>query len=152
MGEVNFRPESAIKGHYRNQNKLLPPKENPIKTNKLQVLLLANSILITAVNVSGGFVAKNWPIYIGGFIFSLIWVLSIGRTSLFREIWQIKINDLSKEYPNDSRFQTLKNEEFMKRTPKLLQYVGFMLSKYYIIGAPIAFCLIWLAVFLYFIS
>jgi hypothetical protein len=127
-------------------------KENPIKTNKLQVLLLVNSILLTATNMSGGFVAKNWPIYLGGFIFSLIWVLSIGRTSLFQEIWQIKIGDLAKEYPNDRRFQTLRNEEYKKRASKLLQYVGFMPSKYYIIGAPISFCLIWLAVFLYFIQ
>jgi len=126
-------------------------KENPIKTSKLQVLLLANSILVTAVNVSGGFVAKNWPIYVGGFIFSLIWVLSIGRTSLFQEIWQLKINDLAKRYPRDNRFQTLRNEEFMKKTSKLLRCVGFVPSKYYIIGAPIAFCLIWLAVFSYFI-
>lgn len=37
-------------------------KENPIKTDKLQVLLLVNSILVTAVSVSGGFVAKNYPI------------------------------------------------------------------------------------------
>lgn len=44
-------------------------KENPIKTNKLQVLLIVNGLLLTAANVSGGFIERNWPIYLGGALF-----------------------------------------------------------------------------------
>lgn len=128
--------------------------ENPIKTNKLQVLLVVNGLLITAVSVSGGFVAKNWPIYLGGALLSLVWVLSIGRTSLFQKIWQAKIRKLAGKYPKDSRFQLLEESAALrelKRSDKFLRVVGAVSSKYYLIGAPFAFCVAWLLVLLYFL-
>ena len=73
--------------------------ENPIKTNKLQVLLVVNGLLVSALQVGGGFIAANWPIFLMGSILSAIWVLSIGRTSLFQKIWQIKAQELAKKYP-----------------------------------------------------
>ncbi|MEE9553152.1 MAG: hypothetical protein V3W18_02550 [candidate division Zixibacteria bacterium] len=126
-------------------------KENPIKTNKLQVLLVVNGLLLTAVNVSGGFIAKNWPIYLGGAIFSLVWVLSIGRTSLFQKVWQVKINELANNYPDDERFQILNNTNQIKNAPLLLRIFGGVSSKYYLLGAPFLFCIIWLYLFLYFV-
>ena len=127
-------------------------KENPIKTNKLQILLLANALLLTAVNVSGGFTAENWPIYVGGAILSFVWVLSIGRTSLFQKIWQIKINELAKNYPKDERFQILNKTKIYRKTPLLLRIFGGVSSKYYLLGAPLVFCIIWLCLLLYFLS
>jgi hypothetical protein len=126
-------------------------KENPIKTNKLQVLLVVNGLLLTAVNVSGGFIAKNWPIYLGGAVFSLIWVLSIGRTSLFQKIWQVKINQLANNHLNDERFQILKYTDEIRKTPLFLRIVGGVSSKYYLVGAPFVFCIIWFCLLLYFI-
>ena len=127
-------------------------KENPIKTSKLQVLLVVNGLLLTAVSVNDGFIAKNWPIYVAGTIFSLVWVLSIGRTSLFQKIWQVKINELAKRHPDDERFQIHKHEkDIMKKTPGFLRFVGGVSSKYYLIGAPFIFCIVWLCLFVYFL-
>ena len=36
--------------------------ENPIKTNKLQVLLVVNGLLVSALQVNGGVAVVNWPI------------------------------------------------------------------------------------------
>ena len=66
-------------------------KENPIKTTKLQVLLAVNALLVSTVNISGGINAKQWYVCLAGAAFSLIWMFSIGRTSLFQDVWQIKI-------------------------------------------------------------
>ncbi len=128
--------------------------ENPIKTNKLQVLLVVNGLLLSAVSLSGGFVARNWPIYLGGAVLSLVWVLSIGRTSLFQKIWQMKIRKLATNYPNDNRFHVLdyKKTELteMKRSDMFLRVVGAVSSKYYLIGAPFVFCVAWLALLIFF--
>ncbi|MBN1255199.1 MAG: hypothetical protein JXA50_08005 [Deltaproteobacteria bacterium] len=127
-------------------------KENPIKTNKLQILLLVNALLLSAVNVSGGFTAENWPIYVGGAILSFVWVLSIGRTSLFQKIWQIKINELANNYPKDERFQILNKAKIYRKTPLLLRIFGGASSKYYLVGTPFIFCIIWLCLLVYFLS
>jgi hypothetical protein len=127
-------------------------KENPIKTNKLQVLLLVNALLLSAVNVSGGFKPENWPIYVGGAMLSFVWVLSIGRTSLFQKIWQIKINELANNYPKDERFQILNKAKIYRKTPLLLRIFGGVSSKYYLVGAPLVFCIIWLLLIVYFLS
>jgi hypothetical protein len=124
-------------------------KENPIKTNKLQVLLIVNSLLLAVVNITGGFEPDNWPIYLGGAIFSLVWVLSIGRTSLFQEIWQTKIDELARKYSDDERFQIFKHTTELRKSPWFLRIVGGVSSKYYLIGTPFVFCIIWLYLFLY---
>jgi hypothetical protein len=125
-------------------------RENPIKTNKLQVLLVVNGLLLTAVNVGGGFIAKNWPIYLGGAILSLIWVLSIGRTSLFQEIWQLKLQDLARKYPDDEHFRIMTYQDYLPQTSPPVRLSGCVSSKYYLIGAPILFCLTWFCLFFYF--
>ena len=125
-------------------------RENPIKTSKLQMVLVVNGLLLTAVSINGGFVAQNWPIYLGGTLLCLVWFLSIGRTLLFQKIWQVKISDLAGKYPDDSRFQVHHYNEDMKRVPRLLQIVGGVPSKYYAIGTPFLFGVCWLFLFLYF--
>ncbi|MFA4901769.1 MAG: hypothetical protein WC600_03390 [Desulfobaccales bacterium] len=120
-------------------------KENPIKTNKLQVLLVVNSLLVSALNLAGGFIPKNWFIFLAGAVFSFIWVLSIGRTSLFQKVWQAKANEIASkpEHVNNPKFQILKTEAAEKKAPVWLQVLGCMPSKYYLLGAPILFSLAW---------
>lgn len=123
-------------------------KENPIKTGKLQMLLLVNGLIIIAVTLNGGTVGRNWPLYCAGAFMSLIWTLSIGRTSLFQKIWQNKIEKLAQRHPEDKRFHVLQNSEAKAAAPALLQIIGGVSSKYYLLGAPLAFCIWWLVLFL----
>jgi len=128
--------------------------ENPIKTNKLQVLLVVNGLLVSALQIAGGFVPQNWFIFLAGAIFSFIWILSIGRTSLFQKVWQIKANEISSKpkYTNDPRFQILRTEEAEKNAPAWLQGLGSVSSKYYLLGAPILFSLSWGILLLYILA
>ncbi|MGR9052116.1 MAG: RipA family octameric membrane protein [Gammaproteobacteria bacterium] len=123
--------------------------ENPIKTNKLQVLLIVNGLLVSALQVAGGFEPKNWFLFLAGAVFSFIWVLSIGRTSLFQKVWQIKANEISGKYPNDQRFFILNTAEAKKKSPAWLQVLGSVSSKYYLLGAPLLFSFLWLVSLLY---
>ncbi len=47
--------------------------ENPIKTTKLQVLLAVNGALISVVQLNGGLVDQNVPIFLAGFFLCLVW-------------------------------------------------------------------------------
>lgn len=125
--------------------------ENPIKTNKLQVLLVVNGLLVSAMQVAGGFVPENWFMFLAGAIFSFIWILSIGRTSLFQQIWQMKAQEIASrpEYKADPRFQILNTDETEEKTPSLLKSLGCVSSKYYLLGAPILFSAAWLAALAY---
>jgi len=126
-------------------------KENPIKTSKLQMLLLANALLLAAVSINDGFVAKNWPIYLGGTLLCLVWLFSIGRTVLFQKLWQARISHIAAKYPEDARFQIHHDRKDTGTIPKVLRVVGGIPSKYYLIGTPFLFGLGWLCVFLYFV-
>jgi hypothetical protein len=123
--------------------------ENPIKTNKLQVLLIVNGLLVSALQVAGGFSAENWFLFLAGAVFSFIWVLSIGRTSLFQKIWQFKAREISDRYPEDQRFSILNTAEAMKEAPTWLRILGCVSSKYYLLGAPVLFSLSWVAALIY---
>jgi len=123
-------------------------KENPIKTNKLQVLLVVNGLLVSAINVSGGgFTPQKWSLYLAGAIFSLIWTFSIGRTSLFQEAWQMKLDALQRAHPDDPRFAVHKTRAERGRAPAFLRYAGMVPSKWYLVYSPFVFALIWLAIF-----
>ena len=79
--------------------------ENPVKTSKFQVLLIVNALLVCALQVSGGFSRAAWPVFLAGGVFSFIWVLSIGRTSIFQKAWQLKAKKIAAAYEDDPRFQ-----------------------------------------------
>ena len=128
---------------------LLWKDENPIKTNKLQVLLFANALLVSALQISGGLVAKNWLIIVAGAVVSFIWVLSIGRTSLFQKVWQIKAKKMSKKYPTDARFQILNTADAEGGSPAWLRALGGVPSKYYLLGTPMLFSMLWLVALFY---
>jgi hypothetical protein len=117
-------------------------RENPIKTTKLQVLLAVNALLVSAVNIAG----TRWYVYAAGALFSAIWMFSIGRTSLFQDIWQVKLADLRIRHPNDLRFSILEVEHARKRTRPMLQMFGAISSKWYLLFAPLGLALAWLIV------
>lgn len=144
MGE---EPSKKAESDYTDYNILLElwKSENPIKTNKLQVLLVVNGLLVSTVQVAGGFVPENWALYLAGAIFSFVWVLSIGRTSLYQRYWQEKISILSIRYESDDRFQILNiGSDIKTSTLWTLNMLGGISSKYYLLGAPIVFALLWL--------
>jgi hypothetical protein len=119
-------------------------KENPTKTTKLQVLLAVNALLISAVNVSGGLARTKWFLYLAAAIFCLIWTLSIGRTALFQDVWQIKIAALQRKYPNDPRFSILETAKEQKEARWLLRTFGAVPSKWYLLFSPFVFAIAWL--------
>ena len=122
-------------------------KENPIKTSKLQVLLVVNGLLVSAINVSGGgFTQGKWSLYLAGAVFSLIWTFSIGRTSLFQEAWQMKLDALQRVHPDDPRFAVHKTRGERERAPAFLRYAGMVPSKWYLVYSPFVFALTWLVI------
>jgi hypothetical protein len=125
--------------------------ENPIKTNKLQVLLVVNGLLVSALQVAGGFTRDNWFLFVAGAVFSAIWILSIGRTSLFQQAWANKAADIAGKpaYAGDPRFQILDTDAAERRAPRWLQRLGTVSSKYYLLGAPILFSACWVISLIY---
>ena len=125
--------------------------ENPIKTNKLQVLLVVNGLLVSAVQVAGGFNPENWFLFLAGAVLSFVWVLSIGRTSFFQKVWQIKVNEIAskQEYQDDPRFNILNTTDAEKEAPGWLRFLGSVSSKYYLLGAPLLFSFLWFVTFVY---
>lgn len=123
-------------------------RENPIKTAKLLVLLATQALLISAVSVAGGFILTNWPLCLTGAAFSVVWVLSLGRTSLFQEGWRLKIREIAARYPEDARFQVLEAAGERGKAPLILRVMGAVPSVYYLVGTPLLLCLAWCATLL----
>jgi hypothetical protein len=101
---------------------------------------------VSAVNLSGGIAATRWYVYLTGALFSAIWMLSIGRTSLFQDIWQVKMADLRSRHRDDLRFSILETEQARRRTRPLLKLFGGVSSKWYLLLAPPALALAWFIV------
>ena len=112
--------------------------ENPIKTSKLHLLIITNSILVSASLLTG----YIFWIALVGFLFSLIWVLSIGRTLSFQHHWESQMEDLRKKYSNNILFQ-------IHRVEAKFPIWGRVSSRYYLLGTPIATAIAWLATMLY---
>lgn len=123
--------------------------ENPIKTMKLQVLLAVNAGLIAAVELNGGFVFGNLPLFLGGLVVCLIWTLSIGRTTLAQRLWKAKMAGIAAKHPNDPRFQITNTEGVHAEAPRWLHLLGGVPSRYYLLGTPVGFGLMWLTTSLY---
>jgi hypothetical protein len=121
-------------------------RENPIKTTKLQVLLAVNALLVSTVNLSGGIAASKWYVYFAGALFSFIWMFSIGRTSLFQDVWQIKLGDLRARHPHDPRFSILETSAAQRRARPMLRTFGAVSSRWYLLLSPLVFALAWLLI------
>ena len=118
--------------------------ENPIKTTKLQVLLAVNGILLSVVQLNGGLIADNLPLFLAGFVLCLVWTLSIGRTCLFQKAWKIKMLTIAQEHPGDRRFQVLDTDAAKRAAPLWLRAFGGVSSKYYLLASPFVFAIGWL--------
>jgi hypothetical protein len=142
------RSDDAVDRDLEVYNKLLDlwSRENPIKTTKLQILLAVNALLVSAVNVSGGFKRETWPVYLAGALFSLVWTFSIGRTSLFQDLWQLKLRELQDRYPRDPRFAVLDTSRERPRARLLLRLFGAVPSKWYLLFSPFLLSIAWVVV------
>ncbi len=118
--------------------------ENPIKTIKLQFLLASNALLLGFMQLSGGLVAANRPLMLGGFVLCLLWTLSLGRTALFQKAWKIRLDEISRRYPDNELFQLLDQRQALACTPIWLRVLGGVPAKYYLLGAPVGMALGWL--------
>lgn len=123
--------------------------ENPIKTLKLQVLLAVNALLVAALAVAGGPAPGLWYLYAAGLFVSLIWSFSIGRTSLFQDVWQARLAALRARHPHDARFSILENADARRRTRRSLRILGGIPSRWYLLFSPLAFAVWWLALWVY---
>ena len=117
--------------------------ENPIKTNKLQMLLLVNALLISAVAIAGGLSAELWYVCVAGIVFSAVWALSIGRTSLFQDLWQARLAELQRKYADDPRFSVLDVKSRRPRASPLTRTFGAVPSSWYLLATPAALTLAW---------
>ena len=117
-------------------------RENSIKTAKLEVLLAVNALLVSAVGLSGG----KWYLALAGAVFSVIWTLSIGRTALFQDVWQLKIAALRARHPDDGRFSVLETAAERRRVGGLPSMLGAVPSKWYLLVSPLVFGIVWLVV------
>jgi hypothetical protein len=113
--------------------------ENSVKTNKLQMLMATNAILVSALTLAQRPVL--W-IALAGFVFSLVWILSIGRTVGYQEHWKVLMDEIRKQYGSNALFQT-------HSTQTALPVWGRVSSKYYLIGTPIATTIAWLSVIVF---
>jgi hypothetical protein len=117
--------------------------ENPLKTAKFLALLGVNALLVTGLSLAGGLIPENWPLCLAGAGFSLLLVLSLGRTVLFQEAWRMKIRGLAARNPGDERFQVLETAGERERAPVLVRMLGSVPSGYYLLGAPVLLFLCW---------
>src|SRR5262245_34956107 len=111
-------------------------QENPIKTNKLQALLLVNTLLITAVGFDKMDAGWKAYVYAAGVAFNVIWVLSIGRTALYQDLWQMKLRDLASHHTADPRFEILEVSEQKKHAHPFFRAVGGVSSRWYLVLTP----------------
>lgn len=124
-------------------------QENPIKTNKLQVLLAVNGLLVSAATVAGGVGQAWWALPAAGVLFNAIWTLSIGRTSLFQEAWQIKLREIAARHAGDPRFAVLETKTARTHAPLLLRVFGSVSSRWYLVLSPIVLAVAWTVVLLW---
>lgn len=110
--------------------------ENPVKTTKLQVLILVNSILVSVFLLTSSF----W-IALAGMLFALVWILSIGRTVSYQRHWKNEMDKLQKGHSDNIVFR-------IHDAPAAHRLWGRVPSAYYTIGAAVAAALIWFVVLL----
>jgi hypothetical protein len=123
--------------------------ENPIKTLKLQVLLAVNALLVAALAVAGGPAPGRWYLYATGLFVSLVWTFSIGRTSLFQDVWQARLAALRARHPDDARFALLDNRAERRAARRSLRILGGVPSRWYLLASPIVFAVGWLALWIH---
>jgi hypothetical protein len=120
-------------------------QENPIKTTKLQVLLAVNAALISVVQFRPAGDVRL--VLASGALLSGIWLLSIGRTVLYQQLWARKLDALEAAHPGDPRFAITNVDAVEAKAAGWLRTLGGVSSKYYLLGAPLVFVAGWIALF-----
>jgi hypothetical protein len=116
--------------------------ENPIKTNKMIALPVINALLVSAMQMVQGLLAQ-WTVLMAGAVFSAVGTMSIGGTCQFQKVWQTKAMELSKNHPEDPRFDLLETEAAELAAPGWLRICGTVPSKCYLLGTPVFCALAW---------
>lgn len=113
--------------------------ENSVKTNKLQMLMATNAILVSALSLT-----KEPVVWIAsaGFVFSMVWVFSIGRTVGYQSGWFVQMEQIRQLHNTNAIFQ-------IHNTKPKVPIWGRVPSKYYLLGTPLATTLAWLMVIIY---
>ena len=111
--------------------------ENSIKTSKLQVLLATNSILVSAFFLT----SQSVWIALIGFVFSFVWILSIGRTVGYQQHWRLMLEEIRKKDLTNPLFQ-------IQSVKAKVPIWGSVSSKYYLMGTPIGATIGWLVTFI----
>ena len=127
-------------------------RENPVKTAKLLALLVTNALLIAGLTAAGGLTRGTWWACAAGAGFSLVFLLSLGRTVLFQEAWRLKIQALSAQHPEEAGFQVLETAGERQRAPPFLRVAGGVPSAYYLIGVPVILTMTWIGALLFLLA
>ena len=110
-------------------------------------VLWVNALLVAAAAFDHGFTREKWAIYVAGFLFDLVWILSIGRTSYYQKLWDRKLELLQEKHPGDRRFSIVDVEEVEERAAPFMRFIGGVSSRYYLVGTPIVLSVLWCAAF-----
>jgi len=108
------------------------------KTNQLQMLMATNSLLVLAFFLTG---QSSW-IALVGFLFSFVWILSLGHTVYLQTHWRAEMEVLRERCAGNALFQIQSAE----LKPSVW---GKVPSRYYLLGTPIVATVSWLVVLLY---
>jgi hypothetical protein len=111
------------------------------------MLLAVNAVLVAAIAVSGGVTRDKWLVYLAGAVFGVIWTLSIGRTCLFQDIWQIKLAEIRGRHLDDPRFAVLETAQTKEQARGMTGLLGRVPSKRYLLLSPLGFTVVWLWLF-----
>jgi hypothetical protein len=121
--------------------------ENNVKTNKLMIFFVVQTILATTFNYTTKVI---WITPVIGIIFSFIWFFCIGRTVAFQKIWKKKIENIAQN-SNDPNIKTFaffptREEEFD------MPFYGKMPSVFITLLPPSIMTFLWSLVLVYKLS
>ena len=113
--------------------------ENPIKTNKLMLYLIAQPVLALGASIQNEGQVSCYFFSILGILFSIWWFFCIGRTVGYQKLWKLKISQIAGEefFPSE---QEKKDH---------LPWYGRVNSSVILLLPVIAGALIWLIVLVY---
>lgn len=122
--------------------------ENPIKTLKLQALLLTNGLLLAAFfallgDAEGVGAGRAGPPGLALFMFwaDVIWLHSIGRTVAYQKLRKAQLEEIRAEDPGDPLLGL--HEPPARQVP----WWGRVGSSRYLIGSPATLAVLWLFLF-----
>ncbi|MGH9362183.1 MAG: hypothetical protein ACRD2T_09715 [Thermoanaerobaculia bacterium] len=115
--------------------------ENPIKTIKLQALLLTNTLVLPAYLALERYLgdARAGWLAMAMLLADLVWLFSIGRTVAFQRLRKAQLEAIRGEDPADPFLSLHAPSE------DRLPWWGRVPASRYLIGAPLLLALLWFA-------